>query len=135
MSNTVKLLNAYYENDPLYTPILTLETVQSLYRQLMSINPNTATAGICIELHNLNLEERWLLKALFKIWPECSGYDSFPIETPAHLYSIDADAFFLYRGSSLMWHPKTIYGAARRRLLAFCLSVLEEMEEDQSWAN
>lgn len=92
MSNTLKLLNAYYENDPLYTAILTLETVQSLYSQLMSINPNISTTGICDELYLPSRAEIRLL-------------------------------------------TKTIYGAARRRLWAFCLSVLEEMVEDQSWAN
>ena len=135
MSNTVKLLNAYYENDPLYTPILTLETVQSLYSQLMSINPNIATTGICNEIDLFTGAETRLLNALFRIWPEYAGDYNFPIKSPAHLKSIDEDAYFIYRGSSLMWHPNTIYGAARRRLLAFCLSVLEEMVEDQSWAN
>lgn len=135
MSNTLKLLNAYYENGLSGTPILTPETVQSLYSQLRSINPNIATTGICNELATPNWEERWLLKTLFKIWPEYAGGYNFPIKSPAHLKLGLVDAYFIYSGSSLMWHPKTIYGAARRRLLAFCLSVLEEMVEDQSWAN
>lgn len=135
MSTTIKLLGTYYENDSPDTPILTPETVQSLYSQLMSINPNTAITGLCHELAIPNWEEHWLLKTLFKIWPEYSGNYSFPIKSPAYLKSIDAEAYLIYHGSSLMWHPNTIYGAARRRLLAFCLSVLEEMVEDQSWAN
>lgn len=135
MSNTIKLLDTYYENASPDTPILTTETVQSMYRQLMSINPNTATEGICNEIDLFNGAEIKLLDALFKIWPEYSGNYDFPIKSPAHLKLISIDAYFIYRGSSLMWHPKTIYGAARRRLWAFCISVLEEMEEDQSWAN
>lgn len=133
MSNTIKLLNAYYENDSPATPILTLETVQSLYRQLMAINPNTATSGICNEIDIFNGAEARLLNALFNIWPEYARDYNFPIKSPAYLKSIDAEAYLIYHGSSLMWHPKTIYGAARRRLWAFCISVLEEMEEDQSW--
>lgn len=135
MSNTVKLLDTYYESDSPELPILTTETIQSLYRQLMSINPNTATAGICNEIDLFTGAEIRLLDALFKIWPEYSGNYSFPIKSPAYLKSINKNAYFIYHGSSLMWHPKTIYGAARRRLWAFCLSVLEEMVEDQSWAD
>lgn len=131
MSNTLKLLNAYYEDDPFYTAILTLETVQRLYSQLMSINPNISTTGICDELYLPSRAEIRLLHALFRIWPEYSGDYNFPVK----LKSINEEAYFIYCGSSLMWHPKTIYGAARRRLWAFCLSVLEEMVEDQSWAN
>lgn len=135
MSNTFKLLNAYYESDSPEGPILTTETVQSLYRQLMDINPNTATSGICRELDLFNGAEIKLLHALFKIWPEYAGDYDFPIKSPAYLKPISKNAYLIYRGSSLMWHPKTIYGAARRRLWAFCISVLEEMVEDQSWAD
>lgn len=134
MSNTLTLLNAYYESDSPELPILTTKTVQSLYRQLMDINPNTAMVGICNKLDLFNGAEIKLLHALFKIWPEYAGDYDFPIKSPAYLKPISIDAYFIYNGSSLMWHPKTIYGAARRRLLAFCLSVLEEMVEDQSWA-
>ena len=136
MSNTLKLLNTYYKNAVSATPILTPETVQSLYNQLMGINPNTATLGICNELALHHLEDIRLLKTLFKIWPECDlSWDSvFPIKSPAHLKLNSADAYRLYQDSSLMWHPKSIYGAARRRLWAFCIAVLEEMLEDQSWA-
>jgi len=135
MSNTFKLLDTYYENDSPVLPILTTKTVQSLYRQLMDINPNTAMVGICNELNLFNEAEVILLGALFKIWPEYTGDYNFPIKSPAYLKSINKNAYFIYNGSSLMWHPKTIYGAARRRLLAFCISVLEEMVEDQSWAD
>lgn len=135
MSNTIKLLDTYYENDSPVLPILTTKTVQSLYRQLMDINPNTAMVGICYKLNLFNEAEVILLDALFKIWPEYTGDYNFPIKSPAYLKSINKNAYFIYSGSSLMWHPKTIYGAARRRLWAFCISVLEEMVEDQSWAN
>lgn len=136
MSNTLELLNTYYKNVQPDTPTLTPETVQSLYNQLMDINPNTATSGICDEIGLYHLEDIWLLKTLFKIWPECdrSLESNFPIKAPAHLKLNSADAYFLYQDSSLMWHPKSIYGAARRRLWAFCIAVLEEMLEDQSWA-
>ena len=135
MSNTFKLLDTYYENDSPVLPILTTKTVQSLYRQLMDINPNTAMVGICNKLNLFNEAEVILLGALFKIWPEYTGDYNFPIKSPAYLKSINKNAYFIYNRSSLMWHPKTIYGAARRRLLAFCISVLEEMVEDQSWAD
>lgn len=135
MSNTLTLLDTYYESDSPESPILTTKTVQSLYRQLMDINPNTAMVGICNEIDLFNEAEIKLLHALFKLWPEYSGDYNFPIKSPAHLKLISIDAYFIYSGSSLMWHPNTIYGAARRRLWAFCLSVLEEMVEDQSWAN
>ena len=134
MSNTFKLLDTYYENDSPVLPILTTKTVQSLYRQLMDINPNTAMAGICNEIDLFTGAEIILLDALFKIWPEYTG-DYFPIKSPAYLKSINKNAYFIYNRSSLMWHPNTIYGAARRRLWAFCISVLEEMVEDQSWAD
>lgn len=133
MSNTIKLLDTYYENASPDTPILTTETVQGIYRQLMSINPNTATEGICNEIDLFNEAEVRLLNALFKLWPEYARDYNFPIKSPAYLKSIDAEAYLIYSGSSLMWHPNTIYGAARRRLWAFCISVLEEMLEDQSW--
>lgn len=134
MSNTIKLLDTYYENDSPELPILTTKTVQSLYRQLMDINPNTATSGICDEIGLRYWEDSWLLKTLFKIWPDYSWDSDFPIKSPANLKLNSRDAYLLYQDSSLMWHPKSIYGAARRRLWAFCISVLEEMVEDQSWA-
>ena len=136
MSNTLKLLNTYYKNVVPDTLILTPETVQSMYNQLMDINPNIATSGICDEIDNLHRGNIRLLTTLFKIWPECdrSCESPFPIKSPAHLKLNSADAYFIYNDSSLMWHPKSIYGAARRRLWAFCIAVLEEMLEDQSWA-
>lgn len=136
MSNTLKLLNTYYKNVVPDTLILTPETVQSLYNQLMDINPNTATSGICNEIYHSYGKDMRLLTTLFKIWPECgpSWEGTFPIKSPAHLKLNSEDAYFLYQDSSLMWHPKSIYGAARRRLWAFCIAVLEEMLEDQSWA-
>ena len=134
MSNTLKLLNTYYKNVVPDTLILTPETVQSLYNQLMDINPNTATLGICNEIDRRYLKDTRLLKTLFKIWPDYSLDSYFPIKAPAPLKLDSREAYFLYKNSSLMWHPKSIYGAARRRLWAFCIAVLEEMLEDQSWA-
>lgn len=45
----------------------------------------------------------------------------------AYLGMSPSDAYFFFSKTGSMWHKDAIYGAARRRLHSFCLSVLEDL--------
>lgn len=108
-------------------PALTPGIVRTLYMALYSLDPNKERSGICSVLIFTTTPQFSLLKAIFTIWPEFSGVNQYPIKCPAYLGLSPSEAYFFFSRTSSMWHRGAIYGAARRRLWSFCLSVLEDL--------
>lgn len=107
-------------------PSLTPALVRSLFRAIYLINPDRAISGIC-RIPTLVTTELILLREIFAVWPEFSGVYHYPIKAPVYIELSPSEAYFFFCKTSSMWHPNSIYGAARRRLYDFCLSMLEEL--------
>lgn len=77
--------------------------------------------GICDNLTNVS-DGEWGctdLKPYFRMWPEFSGAESFPIKAPEGT-RVDASRAF---DDLPLWEGE--YGAARRRLLDFLIDTVE----------
>ena len=109
----------------------------TLLEALKAINPDkmmNPSHGICDEVQFLLIqadvtrEQRGIyveqLNQLFLKWPEFSGHPRFPVPSPDD----DLDELDFYMGASAheMWSPLHPYGAARRRLLEYCINQLEK---------
>lgn len=76
----------------------------------------TATRGIC-----WYVEPAFGLRfELFRMWPEFSGRESYPVRDPGYP---ESEAWAFHREGRQLWSGE--YGSARIRLLNFCIRTLE----------
>lgn len=64
------------------------------------------------------------LQPIFPLWPEFSGDIRFPVPAPENYGS--PENYFFVADEYEMWSKTHPYGAARRRLLEFCINQLEK---------
>lgn len=81
--------------------------------------------GLCAVLNPYkNLKIKNLLQDIFAKWPEYSGNPSFPISTNKKIKPADQYKKYYHKGGL---YSNTPYGNARRSLLDFIISELEEV--------
>jgi hypothetical protein len=94
----------------------------SLLKELIKLRdegPTFRRYGICTNV----FDEHDELSDLFAEWPEFSGSLKYPVPAYCSEYDDAADAF--NTAGAEMWDPDHPYGAARLRLLAFCIETLQ----------
>ena len=63
------------------------------------------------------------LHPIFASWPEFSGHPHFPVPSPDE--DMNEHDFYMAASDHEMWSADHPYGAARRRLLEYCINQLE----------
>lgn len=95
-------------------------TLLEALKAIRDHGPTTPEQGICPSLKARGGEiERFA--DLVKQWPEFSGCVVYPVKHPYTTSGLG----YLYGKPSEMWNPEHPYGAARLRLLNWCIERLE----------